>query len=608
MKKTLFLLLTLLSWQIVSAEVVTERQARQRAADFFAAAEVKTKASATRPEDFKLVATFPEAATKSSPISAPAMYIFDRPAGGYAIVSGDDVARPVLGYSLTGRFPITDIPDNLRALLQWYADIIDFARQQHWAASPMPAADGLDPANTVKLQTALWNQYAPFNDLAAEVNGKKPPIGCVATAIAIVMRYHKWPHQGTGTLPSYDYTKEGVKYHVEGFALGHEYDWDKMPENYRNCSTEEAAQMARLLYDIAVMSTMSFYPGGSGAPSTSALKLTEYFGYDRQMSYYNRGYGYSDEKWEQFIIDEINAERPVMYCGYRDNGGGHEFVLDGYNGRYFSINFGWGGTTNGYYTVTPLEGHEEDLLMYYKSQDMTCRIMPDAGGEPVPIISMYSANPLPTQFEIGKAFKMNFGVRNSSLGAFDLDFRFALCDTLETVKEVISPEMSIDLSASGSKWTYANCTITKPLAEGDRLLLQMKDPDTGQWAPILQPRKFTIVFTKRSLSELMEVGFAEDPVNQDYLHSDRLLSVYFKAYKDLIWTVQGSNGNQLIDSYHNVNSSTSTSTVSWSNRMADPNDLQCDTLVYEIWLPTGNYILNLFNPATGERMSITLEL
>ena len=608
MKKTLLILLALLSWQIVSAEVVTERQARQRAADFFAAAEAKTKASATRPDDFKLVATFPDVSTKASPIAAPAMYIFDRPAGGYAIVSGDDVARPVLGYSLSGSFPITDIPDNLRALLQWYADIIAFARQQHWAASPMPAADGLDPTYTVKLQTALWNQYSPFNDLVTPINGTKPPIGCVATAIGIIMRYHKWPHQGTGTLPSYDYTKDGVKYHVEGFALGHEYDWDKMPENYRNCSAEEAAQLARLLYDIAVMSTMSFYPGGSGAPSTSALKLTEYFGYDRQMSYYNRGYGYSDEQWEQFIIDEINAERPVMYCGYRDSGAGHEFVLDGYNGRYFSINFGWGGTTNGYFTVTPVEGHEDDLLMYRKSQDMICRIMPDAGGQPVPIISMYNANPLPTDFEPGKGFRMSFGVRNSSVGSFALDFRFALCDAEGTLKEVVSPEMNIVLGASASQWSYTTCTITQPLEEGDRILLQMKDPDTEQWVPILQPGKYTIFFTKRGLSELMEVGYAEEPVGQDYVHPDRKFSLYFKSFKDLIWTVQDSKGKELMNSMHNANSSMSGSSLSWSNRMADPDDPQCDTLVYEIWLPTGSYSLNLFNPATGERMNINLEL
>ena len=126
MKKTFVLVLALLSWQLAQADVVTVDQARSRAARFFTAAEIQTKATAVRPEDFKLIGTFPVIATKLS-AEAPAMYIFERPSGGYAIVSGDDVARPVLGYSLDGHFPVSDMPDNMRALLQWYADIIAYA-------------------------------------------------------------------------------------------------------------------------------------------------------------------------------------------------------------------------------------------------------------------------------------------------------------------------------------------------------------------------------------------------------------------------------------------------------------------------------------------------
>ena len=608
-KQTVILLLALLSWQSVSADVVTEKQARQHAADFFAAADVMTKASAVRPDDLTLAGTFPEVATKAAPASAPAMYIFDRPGGGYAIVAGDDIARPVLGYSLSGHFPITDIPDNLRTLLQWYADIIDYARQQQWISHPMAAADGLDPANTVKLQTALWNQQSPFNDLVAEVNGTKPPIGCVATATAIIMQYHKWPEKGTGTLPDYDYTKGGVTYHVDGFSLGHPYDWSKMPDDYRNCSAEEAAQMARLLYDVAVMSKMSFYPGGSSASSKSALKLTEYFGYDRQMSFHIRSNGYSDAQWEQLIIDEINVGRPVMYCGTRTGGGSHEFVLDGYNGRYFSINFGWGGSSNGFFTVTPIEGHEEDLMNYNSRHDMVCRIMPDAGGAPLPIITVYNATPLPIEFNVEDSYTAGFGITNSSLDAFTLAFRMALYDAAGDVKEVISPEKTFEINADSSIWRYfESCRITKTLAEGDRILLQMKDPYTGAWAPVPQPRKAKIIFTKRSLSELMEIGYAEEPLHPDESNPERNRSIYFKAYKDIIWTVETAHGNSVFNSFHYLNDSQSNSSVSLVNSMLDPLDLQCDTYLYEIWLPTGKYKLNLFNPATGENMVINLRL
>ena len=292
MKKSFCLLMLILFWIPAQAGIVTEEQARRHAADFFAAAQVRTKSETVRPEDFKLVSTFPEVRTKA-PGMAPALYVFERATGGYAVISGDDVARPVLGYSLGGQFPGAAMPENLRDLLQWYADIIAYARERHWESAPGVEFDsGLDPARTVQLQTAKWNQGTPFNDLVAEIDGKKPPIGCTATAIAIIMRYHKWPQRGIGTLPSYKYVKEGVTYHVDGFDLGHEYDWDNMPEDYRNCSAEAAAQMARLLYDVAVMCKMSFYPGGSGAfAEPGAQRLTEYFGYDKRVRYFRRSDG-----------------------------------------------------------------------------------------------------------------------------------------------------------------------------------------------------------------------------------------------------------------------------------------------------------------------------
>lgn len=624
MKRTLLIFLALLSWQIVTAEVVTERQARHRAAEFFAAAEVKTKAPTTRPEDFKLVGTFPEVTTKASPTSAPALYIFDRPTGGYAIVSGDDVARPVLGYSLGGQFPITDMPDNLRGMLQWYADIIAFAREQHWAAAPMPASSGLDPANTIQLQTAQWDQGKPFNDLVEEIDGEKPPIGCTATAIAIIMRYHKWPKKGNGTLPSYDYTRDERQFHIEGFSLGHEYDWDKMPENYCEYSAEESAQIARLLYDVAVMCEMSFYPGESAAsPELGARRLTEYFGYDRRVRSFKRGEVLSDQEWESKVIDEINAGRPVLYVGYTTGGGGHAFLIDGYNGRYFSVNYGWGGHHNKFfyghdysgpfrffYTLTPIEGHEEDLLVFNRSQSLTTHIMPDAGGEPTPMIYRSYGSLLPNDFELGKQFNIRYTINNSSLvGSFTTDFRFALCDSNGAVKEVISSEERIELKANFSVSNGQYCIITKPLADGDRILLFMKDPDSGEWIPVSpQPRQTVIAFTNRTLSELIEIGYDEEPRYPDSRHPDKKRSVYFKVYKDLIWTLRGNTSNRLLYNLGNYNLEYSSDSISYRTIWSNPDDPQCDTLLSEIWLPTGNYTLNLWNPLTDERMTINLEL
>ena len=619
-KKTFCLLMLILFWIPVHAGIVTEEQARRCAADFFAAAQVHTKSETVRPEDFKLVCTFPEVRTKT-PGMAPALYVFERAAGGYAVVSGDDVARPVLGYSLGGQFPGAEMPENLRDLLQWYADIIAYAREQHWeSASDMESDAGLDPAQTVQLQTAKWSQGPPFNDLVAEINGNKPPIGCTATAIAIIMRYHKWPKRGTGTLPSYEYKKDGVTYHVDGFDLGHEYDWDKMPEDYRNCSTEAAAQIARLLYDVAVMCKMTFYPGGSGAfAEIGAQRLTEYFGYDKRVRYFRRSDGLSDLEWESRVIDEINAGRPALYVGYADIGG-HSFVIDGYNGRYFSINYGWGGGTSGreghdyygqfkdFYTLTPIEGHAEDLLVFNDSQSLTTHIMPDAGGAPEPVLIAYSygsGKGLSPSFEAGKDFRLEGYFRNNSLGSFTLDFAYVLYDSRGKAKETVSQVFRRSIGVGETTGTSPQtCKITKALADGDKIDLAMKDPASGKWTPLIQSRAYEIAFTSRPLQELVEIGYREpsEPRGQAP-EPDR--DIYLKLYKDLVWSLTSAADPSTIlasgDQYHDWY---------WEDHIVQRvlfPDTQ-DFALLELWLPSGTYHLWLHNPLTGEKMTISLEL
>ena len=613
MKRTIIAIWALLVCQVVLAKVVTESQARQRAAEFFAAAEVGTRATTTvRPTDFKMLATFPEMATRSS-TSDPLIYIFQRESGGYAIMSGDDVARPVLGYSPSGHFPITDIPDNLRALLQWYADIINFARQQHWATRPMATADGLDPTNTVKLQTAQWDQGSPFNDLVEEINGQKPPIGCVATAIAIIMRYHKWPKRGTGTLPSYDHKYNGETYHVDGITLGHEYDWDKMPEDPRNCTEEEAAQISRLLYDVAVMCQMEFAPGGSGASETeSAMRLPIFFDYDKRIQFDERRF-ISDDEWERYLIKEIDSGRPVLYSGARP-GGAHAFVIDGYNGHYFSINHGWGGHANGFYTVTPVEGHEEELLLFYSSQGMTREIMPDSGVAPqTNLITRSNIIVPPPDFSVGKEFYLSLWVDNWAFGYPSLDFCYLLYDRFGSIKERISTSVEISESHAyehAGYGVYSYCKVTKELKDGDMIAVAAQDAQSGEWIPIRQSRVCTIGFTSRPLADLVEVGYIEEPVGEK-------TDIYLKLYKDLCWELlkETQNGYQTILLHTWPNNVFVRDEVTALRFCLYDNgeygyffDSDCDTFIYEIGVPTGRYILRVRNPLTNEQMDITLEL
>ena len=628
MRIKIYILLTVLFCMPVQAKVVTEEQARRQAAEFFSSAQGHTKSQAVSPEDFKLVRSYPAAGTKASG-SAPSLYIFEHSAGGYAIISGDDVARPVLGYSLAEEFPGQDIPESLDSLLQWYSDIIEFAREQNWdTVSYTDSYSTLDPVNNVLLNTAKWGQDKPSNNLVPEIDGHKPPIGCVATAIAIVMRYYKWPNRGIGTLPSYSYLLNGKEVVIDGVELGHEYLWDKMPElyyrytvqggyEYEQYTQEEASQVARLMYDVAVMCQMQFSPGGSSSfLEESALKLPEFFGYDKSIRYFYRSDGFLDLDWEKMIVDEIDAGRPVLYSG--KDGAGHAMVIDGYNGRFFSINFGWGQTYTArpgrvtrpefsfFFSLTPIDGHWEDLIVYYNNQGIVTHIMPDTGGVPNPVLVCYSPSMgLPASFNTNQTFQLYSNLGNRSLGTVNLDIAYVLYDRQGRVKEIISQVVNREFKADYSTYTgNLTCKITKPLSEGDKILISYKDPSSGNWTPITHFRHTEIVFTSRPLSQLVEIGYTEEPQTEQ-TSGKPLQDVYLKIYKDIVWKLTSAQDTDNILAYSDKYTSMFKEGKVYRNVLFP--DSQEYALV-ELWLPEGSYRLWLRNPVTNETMTINLEI
>ena len=628
MRNKLYILLTVLSCLSVQARTVTEDQARILAAAFFSEAQGQTKSAAVNPDDFRLVRSYPVKGTKASD-SAPSLYVFERSEGGFAIVSGDDIARPMLGYSLYGELPGEDIPESLDYLLQWYSQIIEFAKSQNWESISYTDSNPiLDPANTVLLNTARWGQDKPFNNLVAEIDGQKPPIGCVATAIAIVMRYYKWPKRGTGNLPSYSYRRNGTEINIDGIQLGHEYLWDKMPERYQRYTVqsveyeqyteEEASQVARLMYDVAVMSQINFNLSGSGGNLTnSAMKLPEYFGYDKSIRYFLRSDRFLDQDWEKMIVDEIDAGRPVLFSGA--SGIGHAMVIDGYNGRYFSINFGWGGTYTArpgrdysregfeyFFTLTPIDGHLEDLIVYYDSQDIVTHIMPDIGGVPGPVLVCHSpVLGLPETFNPSQEFQLYNSLNNRSIGSFTPSLAYVLYDSQGKVKEIISQILNPEIKAISHYFTGPQtCRITKPLSNGDKIVLSMKGPSSNNWTPLIHSRSTEIVFTSRPLSQLVEIGYTEEPQSQQTAGRP-VQDLYLNLYKDLVWKLTSAQETDTILAASNQFDSR------YMEGIFNRSVLFSDTQEYahiELWLPSGKYLLWVYNPLTNETMTINLEL
>ena len=593
MKKLIFIIFFLtITVVAVFADTVTPDMAQLCAEDFFNSRIPKTKAGTNN--SVHLVWTFPDIQTKSSS-SDPLLYVYERESGGYAIIAGEDAAHPILGYSLSEYFPANEMPENMKGMLAWYAESIGLARQKHWTPDSNirsewsgVESDGNDGGRIVKLETAKWNQWSPFNDLCPIIDGNRCPSGCVATAIAIIMRYHEWPRRGTGHLDSYGFRWNGTEYQyqIEGYDLGHEYKWEEMPTSRpaAGFTEEQSIQIAQLLHDIGVMVHMQYNIAGSSSSIHYAVGLAEHFGYDKNIEYAGRG-GYSASRWEQIIKKEIDEDRPVLYCGdgyYGFEKQGHAFVIDGYCGRYFSINYGWGGSSTWrtghdfdgelghFFTLTPIDGHEEDLLVFNESQSMLYGIQPDTGKEHE-LSGWINKNPviLNWVFTSGTTFNVRtgFGLDIYDFDSFEsIDVSIGLFDQDLKPKEIISEIYTIyksDFSRSNTVNTISYntftldipCRINSSIQQGDRIQLCMLGKQ-GEWLPIMPLRRADYIeFSLRPLSELVSIGYTQDnpfPNESgsvyawDYYNNESRSVFYIYGYKDLYWELKNSINNNIM--------------------------------------------------------------
>lgn len=287
----------------------------------------------------------------------PGLYVFNRPAnGGYMIASADDSAYPLLGYTDSGTFDAENIPPELKWWLEEYARQIQYVSEhnpglgnQNAKKAPRVVRESIAP----QIQTK-WDQVAPFNNQCPLYGTERTYTGCVATAMAQVMNYWKYPAVGQGSI-SYDC--EALSKRLSLNFANRRFDWDLMLDsyNYGQYSEEEAAAVAYLMKAAGYSVKMNYAPGSSGALAMNiANALKKYFNYDPNMLYTLRMY-YSSAEWEEMIYDNLKNVGPILYGGSSMLGGGHSFVCDGYDGNgYFHFNWGWSGMSDGYFMLDAL--------------------------------------------------------------------------------------------------------------------------------------------------------------------------------------------------------------------------------------------------------------
>ena len=356
---TTTLALLLLASLPMMAERVTPETARKAASNFLS----NNGAKSAQLTDLSKIAGFPN------------LYIFTAEQG-FVVMAADDCVQPILGYSLTGNFVAENMPENAHSWLQGYSDEIQYAVDSKMKATAETAKqwkdliDGNSKAGRAtpvvnNLLSTTWDQTPLYNNLCPYSNyyNQLTVTGCVATAMAQIMKYWGYPSNGIGshTYTHTAYYDENGNYHDAMGVLSADfgnttYDWNNMPASLNSNSTEtQINAVATLMYHCGVSVEMDYgvvQIGGSGAVTAYvANALQTYFNY--QTCTYRTKANYSENQWIQMLKDELDAGRPLQYSGRGT--GGHSFVCCGYDSdNYFYFNWGWSGHNDAFYALNNL--------------------------------------------------------------------------------------------------------------------------------------------------------------------------------------------------------------------------------------------------------------
>ena len=268
-------------------------------------------------------------------------YVFNASDGSaFVIVAGDDRAAGVLAHG-DAALDMDRLPCNMQWMLAHYSKQMDSLRAHPEAAvNPQPA-----PSSTVvrPLLPSTWSQSEPYWNQCPTDHGKRCVTGCVATAMAQVMYYWKYPDE----LPD-----------LPGYTMGITVpplppvtlDWDNMLDDYYWTYTpEQADAVATLMRYCGQASYMIYSPDGSGSYGIEQFRAMQLFGYSMTSQFMKRD-DYDAATWTTKLLEDLTAGYPVLYLGSGDEGG-HAFVVDGYDGHAFHINWGWAGNADGYFML-----------------------------------------------------------------------------------------------------------------------------------------------------------------------------------------------------------------------------------------------------------------
>lgn len=342
-------------------------------------------------------------------LSQESYYVFPNAnSKGFTIVSGDDRLPEIVGYSSQGSYDENNLPEGFVSFMKAYQNLCNkvnlgdaealknLAEIKAWRNKKNASAASTSAVAPL-LGNIEWDQTSPYNNMCPRYDSVHvAATGCVATAMAQVMAYYKYPKQLKADIPGYVNRWNGIPMEIPTITREEGiYDWDNMLPKYNkeaNATQQQKDAVAKLMYHCGAAVRMSYGP--ESAATVSATKLAKYFGYDADLMMDLSRSSFTLDKWMQIIDTELAAGRPVLYGGQASDGG-HQFICDGKDGEgLYHINWGWSGSQNGYFDLSLLNpekggtGSGNSTEGYNRSCSITIGIAPDNGVVDAPLATV----------------------------------------------------------------------------------------------------------------------------------------------------------------------------------------------------------------------------
>lgn len=527
MKKSLLLalMLSLCTW--VWPASITIEQAHRLAQQFLVSKGVTGSLQQTQS---------PSARKRSARLgTADYYYVFNVSGNkGYVIVSGDDSAPVVLGYSTHGSFDADRIPSNMAAWLQGYADRIEAIGEGTQTAGRRAVRKA--HAAVAPLIATKWDQGDPYNMYLPEYKtGRKSATGCSSTAMAQIMKFHGHPSSCAGVA---GFTTTTNKIKVDALPAT-TFDWGSMTDTYSGAATDGQRQaVGRLLQYVSAALEADYNAESSVWDNKLVPALTDVFGYSNSAEFVRKTDNIADSEWDNLIYHEIANGRPVLYSGQSTDGnGGHSFIVHGYDGSgYYAVNWGWSGSFDGYFLLSDMSpggtGVGGGSGHYNYMQSAVIGISPTSvekytiqEEKVLTAYGIYVGAPSQTMTQILNMTSTDYdGVRDAkgnislaynfrwaSFLAYDYAFSvgYAVLRDGAVVGDVV-PLGNINISPNSWSCYYGTMSFGSGLDDGNYQLRLFSKYGTDDWKPCLDPdNDYTLTMQVTSTNVTFKKGASE---------------------------------------------------------------------------------------------------